>query len=150
MLWTALFVLCTLLINAPLLPKVLRVTKLDVIPDARLALRRRALRALDAHTASSVAGLRAEEDAMMAGVDWSRVRELTKVGGASDFASFAEQAGSGGSSKEKEEKARKRKHLKGLGGSEMRHGMTDAWVGLARWFRRAGTAVGRSRSRCLA
>ena len=39
-LWTALFVLCTLLINAPLLPMVLRLTKLDVVPDARLALRR--------------------------------------------------------------------------------------------------------------
>ena len=87
--------LCTLLINAPLLPRVLRLTKLDVVPDARLALRRRALRALDAHTASAVTGLRAEEDAMMAGVDWARVRELTKVGGAGDFASFAEQAGGG-------------------------------------------------------
>ena len=127
--------LCTLLINAPLLPRVLRLTKLDVVPDARLALRRRALRALDAHTASAVASLRAEEDAMMAGVDWARVRELTKVGGAGDFASFAEQAG--GARREGDERARKRReHLKKLGASEMRHGMTDAWEGLAGFFRR--------------
>lgn len=142
-LWTALFVLCTLLINAPLLPKVLRLTKLDVIPDARLALRRRALRALDAHTASAVAGLRSEEDAMMAGVDWARVRELTKVGGASDFASFAEQAGGGGRSKESEEKARRRKHLKSLGAFEMRHGVSDAWEGLSRLCRVSAAAVAR-------
>ena len=134
--------LCTLLINAPLLPRVLRLTKLDVVPDARLALRRRALRALDAHTASAVTGLRAEEDAMMAGVDWARVRELTKVGGAGDFASFAEQAGGGGG-KEGEERARRRKHLKSVGGSQMRHGMTDVWEGLASFFWRSAVAVAR-------
>lgn len=137
-LWTALFVLCTLLINAPLLPKVLRVTRLDVVPDARLALRRRALRALDAHTASAVAGLRAEEDAMMAGVDWTRVRELTKVGGAKDFASFAEQAGGGGGGAKNDDDDDKNKKKKKNAG---RVAVTDAWESLGGVFKRSWAAV---------
>ena len=65
--WTAGFVLLTLLINAPLLPWVLRVTRLSVIPPKQLARRRRAVEALAEHTAGIIGELRSEEDGMLAG-----------------------------------------------------------------------------------
>ena len=80
------FVLCTLVVNAPLLPHVLRATALDVVPAARRSLRRKALTALDDHTDSTVASLRRQEDEMFAGVDWARVRDTTRVrAGAADL-----------------------------------------------------------------
>ena len=87
-LWTALFVLCTLIVNAPLLPRVLLWTGLDAVPAPRRALRGKALAALDAHTDAAVAALRAQEDEMLAGVDWARVRDMVRVSGAPVFASF--------------------------------------------------------------
>lgn len=65
--WTAGFVLLTLLINAPLLPWVLRVTGLSAIPEKQLARRRRAVAALADHTASAIEQLRAEEEEMLTG-----------------------------------------------------------------------------------
>ena len=87
-LWTALFVLCTLIVNAPLLPRVLSWTGLDAVPAPRRALRGKALAALDAHTDAAVAALRAQEDEMLAGVDWARVRDMVRVSGAPVFAVF--------------------------------------------------------------
>lgn len=87
-LWTALFVLCTLLINAPTLPWWLRVLKLDTVPEARLALRRRAVGALRVHTAKVVNSLRQDGEDAFAGVDWGRVRDFVDVAGPAfdDFA----------------------------------------------------------------
>ena len=79
MLWTALFVLCTLLINAPTLPFWMRVLGLDAVPEASLDLRRRAVGALRAHTGTVVESLRRDEDDGFAGVDWARVEEYAAV-----------------------------------------------------------------------
>lgn len=65
--WTAGFVLLTLLVNAPLLPWVLKVTGLAAIPDKQLARRKRAVEALAEHTAAAIEELRREEDELLTG-----------------------------------------------------------------------------------
>lgn len=65
--WTAGFVLLTLMINAPLLPTVLRLTGLSKVPDKQLARRRRAVAALGEHTATVLEQLRDAEDELLAG-----------------------------------------------------------------------------------
>jgi hypothetical protein len=77
--WTAGFVMLTLLINAPLLPWVLRVTGLSAIPPKQLARRRRAVEALAEHTRAAVEQLRGEEDEMLTGVDWAHVERYCDV-----------------------------------------------------------------------
>lgn len=67
MFWTAGFVLLTLMINAPLLPWVLRMTGLAAIPPKQLARRSRAVEALAEHTSAAIEALRGEEDEMMTG-----------------------------------------------------------------------------------
>ncbi|KAI8472713.1 MAG: Sodium/hydrogen exchanger family-domain-containing protein [Monoraphidium minutum] len=71
--WTAGFVLLTLVINAPLLPWVLRVTGLGAIPEKQLARRRRAVAALAEHSAAAMLQLKGEEEEMLTGVDWGHV-----------------------------------------------------------------------------
>lgn len=67
--WTAGFVLLTLLINAPLLPTVLRLTGLSKVPDKQLARRQRAVAALREHTTSVLEQLRDAEDELLAGME---------------------------------------------------------------------------------
>eukprot|EP00775_Hariotina_reticulata_P013876 gene13876-13995_t len=78
--WTAGFVLLTLLINAPLLPAVLRVTGLSEVPEKQLARRRRAVAALGDHTATVLEQLRDAEDELLAGVDWAQVAAFVDHG----------------------------------------------------------------------
>jgi hypothetical protein len=65
--WTAGFVLLTLLLQAPALPFVLRLTKLNLLPPNHQERRRRAVEALNAHTEESIANLMDDEDELMAG-----------------------------------------------------------------------------------
>ncbi|KAF8065728.1 NHX8 [Scenedesmus sp. PABB004] len=78
--WTAGFVLLTLLINAPLLPTVLRLTGLSDVPPKQLARRRRAVAALGDHTAAVLEQLRDAEDELLAGVDWAQVAAFVDHG----------------------------------------------------------------------
>ncbi|CAL5219904.1 g1831 [Coccomyxa viridis] len=71
--WTAGFVLLTLIVNAPLLPWVLRITGLSKVPDTKMRMRRRAVRALMSHTQNAIRDLRNDEDEMLRGVDWGAV-----------------------------------------------------------------------------
>lgn len=65
--WTAGFVLLTLLINAPLLPTLLRWTKLGEISQKQFKRRQRALEALKEHTVSAIEQLKEEEDELLSG-----------------------------------------------------------------------------------
>jgi hypothetical protein len=125
------FVLCTLVVNAPLLPHVLRATALDVVPAARRSLRRKALTALDDHTDSTVASLRRQEDEMFAGVDWARVRDTTRVRAAPEFASFEGPP----------ERAPRPAHAPP--GAAMSHAAGDAWTTLAGTPAAVGAWLGR-------
>eukprot|EP00878_Enallax_costatus_P002544 GHUV01002726.1.p1 GENE.GHUV01002726.1~~GHUV01002726.1.p1 ORF type:complete len:958 (+),score=224.31 GHUV01002726.1:205-3078(+) len=78
--WTAGFVLLTLLINAPLLPTVLRLTGLSKVPEKQLARRQRAVAALGEHTATVLEQLRDAEDELLAGVDWAQVAAFVDHG----------------------------------------------------------------------
>ena len=66
--WTAGFVFLTLLVNAPMLPTLLRWTKLNAIPPRQLLRRRRAIEALEARTAEAVDELRTVEDELLSGI----------------------------------------------------------------------------------
>eukprot|EP00879_Flechtneria_rotunda_P004544 GHRR01004799.1.p1 GENE.GHRR01004799.1~~GHRR01004799.1.p1 ORF type:complete len:1688 (+),score=648.93 GHRR01004799.1:153-5216(+) len=78
--WTAGFVLLTLLINAPLLPTVLRLTGLSVVPPKQITRRQRAVAALAEHTAVVLDQLRDAEDELLAGVDWAQVASFVDHG----------------------------------------------------------------------
>ncbi len=65
--WTAGFVLLTLLVNAPLLPRVLRWLSLNRIPDKQLRRRQRAIEALGEHTQEIIEELRDDEDELLSG-----------------------------------------------------------------------------------
>ncbi|BDA42347.1 probable Na(+)/H(+) antiporter NhaH at N-terminal half [Coccomyxa sp. Obi] len=78
-LWTAGFVLLTLVINAPLLPLFLRVSGLANVGDAKMRMRRRAVRAMLSHTSHSIRDLRNDEDEMLRGVDWGGVEKYVDL-----------------------------------------------------------------------
>lgn len=67
MLWTSGFVLLTLLINAPLLPIVLRLTGLATLGHHKVKMRGKAVRALERKTAEAIQILKDDEDEMLRG-----------------------------------------------------------------------------------
>ncbi|KAK9789036.1 hypothetical protein WJX73_003859 [Symbiochloris irregularis] len=76
-LWTAGFVLMTLVINASILPWVLRVTGLSKVAPGKLKQRKRVVRALLNHTGSTIQALKDDDDEMLRGVDWPAVEQFT-------------------------------------------------------------------------
>ncbi|PRW44236.1 Sodium hydrogen exchanger 7 [Chlorella sorokiniana] len=78
-LWTSLFVLCTLLINAPTIPAVLRWTGLTEVSPVKLSIREKAKRALLRYTAAAVKDLRDDPDEMLRGVDWGKVARFVDL-----------------------------------------------------------------------
>ncbi|PSC69954.1 Sodium hydrogen exchanger 7 [Micractinium conductrix] len=72
-LWTGLFVLSTLLVNAPTIPALLRFTRLNQVSLVKLRIREKAKRALLRYTATAIQDLKADEDEMLRGVDWAAV-----------------------------------------------------------------------------
>eukprot|EP00884_Botryococcus_braunii_P003955 jgi/Botrbrau1/13560/Bobra.4_2s0018.1 len=67
-LWTALFVLTTLVVNAPTLPFFLRVLGLNTVSPIKLATRKRAVMVLSNHTEICIRNLRSDEDEMLRGM----------------------------------------------------------------------------------
>ncbi|KAK9819620.1 hypothetical protein WJX72_000338 [[Myrmecia] bisecta] len=78
-LWTAGFVLLTLVINAPLLPLVLRLTGLNKEPEAKKQMWLKASRAVVFHTTKTIERLRDEPDEMLRGVDWGAVERYVDL-----------------------------------------------------------------------
>lgn len=72
-LWTALFVVSTLLVNAPCVPAILRATGLLEVSPVKLSVREKAKRALLRFTVAALKDLREDEDEMLRGVDWGAV-----------------------------------------------------------------------------
>jgi len=77
--FTAIFVMLTLLVNAPMLPRILRWTKLDAVPLQHQKMRRKALRMLLRHTDAAIDELRDDDDEMLRGVDWDAVHKYVDV-----------------------------------------------------------------------
>eukprot|EP00884_Botryococcus_braunii_P005640 jgi/Botrbrau1/15077/Bobra.0286s0006.2 len=86
-LWTAGVVLCTLLINAPLLPKLLKWTGLLAPAGTQQVVRGKLVRALLRHTKAVISDLQTDDDEFLSGADWEAVREFTDV--EHDLAPFA-------------------------------------------------------------
>ncbi|KAL0054880.1 hypothetical protein WJX82_003714 [Trebouxia sp. C0006] len=74
-LWVAGFVLLSLIINAPMLPWIMRITRLNTVPEGKLRMRRKAVIALAAHKQEGLQQLKDDPDEMLRGVDWSLVAE---------------------------------------------------------------------------
>ncbi|KAL0021928.1 hypothetical protein WJX79_007439 [Trebouxia sp. C0005] len=74
-LWVAGFVLLSLIINAPMLPWIMRITSLNTVPEGKLRMRRKAVIALAAHKQEGLQQLKDDPDEMLRGVDWSLVSE---------------------------------------------------------------------------
>ena len=66
-LFTVVFVLLTLLVNAPMLPWVLRWTGLSVVPQQHVKMRAKAVHLLAKHTEQILQELRDDEDEMLRG-----------------------------------------------------------------------------------
>ena len=66
-LWTAGIVVCTLLVNAPLMPLILRWTRLNEISPVKLRMRGKAARALLRYTGTAIEDLQHDEDEMLRG-----------------------------------------------------------------------------------
>ncbi|GAB4814387.1 hypothetical protein N2152v2_001433 [Parachlorella kessleri] len=71
--WTSSFVLATLLINAPTVPTLLKLTGLVRVSPVKLSIREKARRALLRYTKAAVQDLKDDEDEMLRGVDWGAV-----------------------------------------------------------------------------
>lgn len=71
--YTAVFVLLTLLIQAPMLPHILSWTKLDTIPLEHQIMRRKAVGLLLGGTHAAIESLQGDEEELMRGVDWKLV-----------------------------------------------------------------------------
>lgn len=84
-LWSAGFVLMTLLINAPLMPWFMAITGLTKVSDASNIVRSKAKRALLRFTDTAIQDLRNDEDEMLRGVDWNQVRQYTDMSAALAF-----------------------------------------------------------------
>ena len=72
-LWTAGFVVMTLVINAPLLPWVMRKTGLAAIASVKRRMRAKAVRALVRFTNAAIEDLKDDQDEMLRGaiaIDW--------------------------------------------------------------------------------
>lgn len=71
-LWTAGIVVCTLLINAPLMPLILRLTRLNETSPVKVRMRGKAARALLRYTGTAIEDLQHDEDEMLRGklVTW--------------------------------------------------------------------------------
>lgn len=65
--FTVVFVLLTLLVNAPMLPRILRWTRLSIVPQQHVKMRAKAVRLLSKHTASALKELCDDEDEMLRG-----------------------------------------------------------------------------------
>jgi hypothetical protein len=66
-LWTAGIVVCTLMVNAPLMPYLLRWTRLNAISDVKTRMRGKAARALLRYTKTAIDDLQHDEDEMLRG-----------------------------------------------------------------------------------
>jgi len=79
-LWASGYVLMTLLINAPLLGKLLEVLKLTETTKARKLMRQKAKRALKRFTEEAIKSLEYDNDEMLRGTDWDAVKEYVITG----------------------------------------------------------------------
>jgi hypothetical protein len=66
-LWTAGIVVCTLVVNAPLMPLILRWTRLSDISPVKVRMRGKAARALLRYTHTAIEDLQHDEDEMLRG-----------------------------------------------------------------------------------
>lgn len=66
-LWTAGIVVCTLMVNAPLMPALLRWTRLNAISVVKTRMRGKAARALLRYTNTAIDDLQHDEDEMLRG-----------------------------------------------------------------------------------
>ena len=71
--WVSGFVLLTLLLNAPLIPRVLKWTGLNTESRVRLRLREKAKRSILRYTKEAVSELKDDGDEMLRGADWDKV-----------------------------------------------------------------------------
>ncbi|PSC75198.1 Sodium hydrogen exchanger 7 [Micractinium conductrix] len=78
-LWTASFVLLTLLINAPTLAPLVRLLRLDHAARRRRGARARAKRSLARFTAAALEGLQQQEKELLAGANWEAVAHFTDL-----------------------------------------------------------------------
>ncbi|KAL3155128.1 Son of sevenless 1, variant 2 [Trebouxia sp. C0009 RCD-2024] len=74
--WTAGIVVLTLLVNAPLIPMLLKWTGLSQVSPVKAKMRAKAARAFSRYTENAVDELKNDEDEMLRGVDWKAVRDF--------------------------------------------------------------------------
>lgn len=77
--WTSAVVLCTMLVNAPTLPAVLRRCGLLEVAPAKARILRSAFRSLSKRTEEAIEDLKADEDELLRGVDWVAVRRFVNI-----------------------------------------------------------------------
>ncbi|KAL3141541.1 Son of sevenless 1, variant 2 [Trebouxia sp. C0010 RCD-2024] len=78
--WTAGIVVLTLLVNAPLIPMLLKWTGLSQVSPVKAKIRAKAARAFSRYTENAVDELKNDEDEMLRGVDWKAVRDFVDAG----------------------------------------------------------------------
>lgn len=81
-LWTSGFVVLTLIINAPLMPWLLKVTGVAETGGVKQRMRAKAARALVRYTQSAIEDLKGDEDEMLRGVDWNMVSQYVDISSA--------------------------------------------------------------------
>ncbi|GMH41796.1 hypothetical protein BSKO_09706 [Bryopsis sp. KO-2023] len=79
-LWTCGFTILTLLINAPAIPWLLRVTGLGTIPAIKQQSREKAHQAMISYTETVISHLKKDRDEMLRGVDWRILERLVGLG----------------------------------------------------------------------
>lgn len=90
-LWTCGFTMLTLLINAPAIPWLLRVTGLDKISDLRRNLREKARESLMEYTKQLISKFKDKGDETMRGVDWNLVESFAGLGSVQDESEIREE-----------------------------------------------------------
>ncbi|EIE21844.1 hypothetical protein COCSUDRAFT_56295 [Coccomyxa subellipsoidea C-169] len=102
-LWTAGIVVCTLVVNAPLMPLILRWTRLSDISPVKVRMRGKAARALLRYTRTAIEDLQHDEDEMLRGVDWTSVETFVDLHGKLDH--FAQISPSNAEKQKAQDKA---------------------------------------------
>ncbi|DBA77107.1 hypothetical protein WJX77_005031 [Trebouxia sp. C0004] len=77
--WTAGIVVMTLLVNAPLIPLLLKWTGLSQVSPVKAKIRAKAARAFTRYTQNAVKELKNDEDEMLRGVDWKAVEDFVDM-----------------------------------------------------------------------